>query len=280
LDVLAERFLAGRANADWLRIYTRSVVSEERDGTRFLHDLLSQALQDRERRDRPELYRDVHRELFKWHANRCAESDPKAITEQHERFFLAAVRHLSKFDEREAVEWANAQMQRFNEAARWRALEEACSIVLPIAERTFGAEHECTTANVLWLAGVYRDTGRYVEAGQLYDRVRAIDEKTLGPEHPDFATTLHCLASVYRDTGRYGEAEQLYDRVRAIREKTLGPEHPDFAMTLYDLAGVYRNIGRYAEAEQLYDRVRAIEEKTLGPEHPSFATTLTNLAGV
>jgi hypothetical protein len=55
------------------------------------------------------------------------------ITEQHERFFLAALRNLSKFDEGEAVHWANDQMTRFDEAARWRTLEEVCTIVMPIS---------------------------------------------------------------------------------------------------------------------------------------------------
>lgn len=95
LDMLAEQFLGGRANADWSRIYSRSVVSEEKDGTRSLHDLLRQALQERERRDRPELYRDIHRNLFTWFAARCDGDDPQAITEQHDRCFLAAVRHFS-----------------------------------------------------------------------------------------------------------------------------------------------------------------------------------------
>ena len=105
-------------------------------------------------------------------------------------------------------------------------------MVLPIAERAFGGEDQWITANLAWLAGVYRDTGRYAEAEQLFQQVRAIEEKTLGPEHPSFATTLCNLAGVYSDTGRYAEAEQLFQQVLAIEEKTLGPEHPSFATTV------------------------------------------------
>ena len=57
-----------------------------------------------------------------------------------------SVRHLARFDEREAVRWANRQMQRLDDAALWRALEEACQVVLPLAETGFGPENEWTTA--------------------------------------------------------------------------------------------------------------------------------------
>jgi tetratricopeptide (TPR) repeat protein len=281
LDLLAERFLGGRANADWSRIYTRSVISEEKDSTRFLHDLLSQALQEREHYERPELYRDIHRELFRWFANRCDESDPKAITEQHERSFLAALRHLSKIEVGGAVRWANPKMLQFDEAARWHALEEACAIVLPFAERAFGEEHHWTTTYLLWLALAYDSTGRYAEAQQLYERVCAIAENTQGSEHPGLAPTLTNLANLYTERGRYTEAEHLYKRVRTIYQKTLRTEHSSFATTLANLARLYIYTGRYAQAMQLYQQARAIQKKILlglGPTNPALAATLTNLA--
>jgi hypothetical protein len=46
------------------------------------------------------------------------ESDPKVITEQHERFFLAALRHLSKFDEGKAVHRAYDTVPRSSAVAR------------------------------------------------------------------------------------------------------------------------------------------------------------------
>ena len=278
LDMLAERFLGGRASADWSRVYARSLVSEERDGTRFLHDLLRRALQERERQERLDLYHDIHRVLFEWFDSRCGPNEATAITQEHERAFLAALRHLSRVDEGEAVRWANGQMERFDNAARWRALEEAGMMVQPLAERAFGQENTWTTANLAWLAGALKSNGRYAEAEQFYERVRTIEEKTLGPEHPSAATTLHELARVYSDTGRYAEAEQLFERVRTIYEKTLGPEHPSTLATLSNLAGVYNHTSRYAEAERLLERARAIHEETLGPEHPSTAATLANLA--
>jgi len=280
LDLLADEFLFGRANVVWSGLLARSVVSEERQGIRLLHDLLRHALQERERVERPELYAAIHGALFRWFSAQCDEVDPRALNTAHERSFLAALRHLGKVDEREAVRWSNGHMERFDDAARWRALEEACLMVLPTASRAFGDEDPWTTANLLWLASAYRRTGRYAEAEKLYEQVLAIDEKTLGTEHPSFAETLHALAGVYSDTGRYAEAERLYEQVRAIEEKTFGIEHPSFAATLRELAGVYGDTGRYAEAEKLYEQVRAIEEKSLGTEHPSFVVTLHALAGV
>jgi tetratricopeptide (TPR) repeat protein len=280
LDWLADRFLGGRAQARWTSIFERSLVSDEKDGVRSLHDLLRQALQERERRERPKLFEEIHREMFRWNAERCEGADGAAITSGRERAFLAALRHLARVDEREAVRWAIRQMQLFSAAARWRILEEACLIVAPMAERAFGGENEWTTANLSWLARVYSATGRYADAEALHERVKAIEEKALGTQHPDYAATLANLAGVYSATGRYADAEALYERVKAIEEKALGTEHPSYASTLANLAGVYSATGRYAEAEALYERVKAIEEKALGTQHPSYTTTLHELARV
>jgi tetratricopeptide (TPR) repeat protein len=280
LDMLADKFLGGRASADWSRLYGRSLVSDEKGGMRFLHSLMRKALQEREQYDRPDLYRDIHQVLFDWFEVRCGQPELETITQEQERALLLAIRHLSKFDERKAVRWANAQMQRLDGAARWRALEEVCQLVLPLAESGFGAESEWTTAILGWLASAASSHGHYGEAEKQYERVLAIDEKSLGPEHPSTATTLGSLARVYLDTGRYDEAEKQFERVLAICEKTLGSEHPLTAATLNNLARVYLDTGRYAEAEKQFERVLAICEKTLGPQHPSTAMTLGNLASV
>ena len=170
--MLAEHFLGGRASADWPRLYGRSLVSDERDGTRFLHDLLRKALQERERHERPDLYNDIHRALFKWFGSGGGPNEGGHATAR--ACIPAALRHLSRVDEREAARWSNAQMERFDNARRWRALEEACLLALPLAERTLGEENKLTTAILASLASALKSTGRYAEAEQLYDRVRTI----------------------------------------------------------------------------------------------------------
>ena len=260
LDMLAERFLGGRAGADWSRVYARSLVSAERDGTRFLHDLLRRALQERERQERLDLYRDIHRVLFEWFDSRCGPNEATAITQEHERAFLTALRHLSRIDEGGAVHWANLQMQRFDDAARWRALEEACVMVLPLAERAFGEENTWTTANFSWLARALASNGRYAEAEQLFERVRTIEEKTLGPEHPWTATTLGNLAGVYRDSGRYMDAERLFaTAVHILREK-LSSHHPRIGRLLVGRGRLHALCDRKADASRDFEQALGIFE--------------------
>ncbi len=267
LGMLAEKFLGGRASADWSRVYTRSLVSEERDGTRFLHDLLRSTLQERERRERPELYRDIHRALFAWFEERCGSDEPKSITQEHERAFLAALRHLSRIDERETVRWSNRQMQRFGNAARWRALEEACGIVLPLADRAFGPEDPWTTANLFSLASALAANSRYAEAEQLYGRVRAIVEKTLGPEHPSTGATLINIADVYRLTSRCAEAAQLLATALRVLVAKLPSRHPRIGRALLGRGQVHAACGRRLEAARdLKEAIAIFEAAGMRPE--------------
>jgi Tetratricopeptide repeat/CHAT domain len=94
------------------------------------------------------------------------------------------------------------------------------------------------------LAGVDESQGKYAEAAELYQRMRAIDEKAFGPNTTRVATDLGSLAHVYRSQGQYAEAMELYRRALDIREKALGPNHPSVAHSLNNLAVVYRSAGK------------------------------------
>ena len=145
---------------------------------------------------------------------------------------------------------------------------------------SFGASDPRLATTLNNLAELYREQGRYTDAGPLYQHSLGIWEKALGSDHPDVATTLNNLAGLYRTQGRYAEAEPLYRRSLGIREKVMGPDHGDVAASLNNLGGLYEAQGRYSEAEPLYWRTLAIAEKALGPDHPHMGTTLNNLAGL
>jgi tetratricopeptide (TPR) repeat protein len=74
--------------------------------------------------------------------------------------------------------------------------------------------------------------GKYAEATEIANEVRAIREKTLGAEHPEVGTWLNDLAVLYRAQGRYRDAEPLYRCSLAIRETVLGPEHATVGQSL------------------------------------------------
>lgn len=279
LEFLSGKFLGGRANVDWSRLYGRGLFFDEPEGKRYFHNLLHTALQEYEKTERPTLYRDIHEALFEWFDAQWAQDSLKTVTADQERAVLSAIRHLSRIDEQKAVRWANAQMQKLKDAERWRSLEEACQLVLPFAQ-DFDAESELTLAILAWLADAASSNGRYDDAEALLEGVRTVKKKTLGAKNPSTVTTLHELANVYRNNGRYVEAERLYKRVLVNYRKSHDPEHRPTVTALLGLVGVYSDTGRYAQAEKLCESVLRIEEKNLDLEDPGTATTLANLAGV
>lgn len=111
------------------------------------------------------------------------------------------------------------------------------------------------------LAGLYKDMGRYNEALQLMQRVRAIYENVLGPDNVFFANSLSYLAKLYQNAGRYDEALPLLQRAQAIYENVVEPDSVFLVDRLSYLAKVYQDMGRYDEALPLVQRAQAIKEK-------------------
>jgi tetratricopeptide (TPR) repeat protein len=148
-------------------------------------------------------------------------------------------------------------------------------------ERLTRPEQALEAATCLfWLASLYHDQGRYVEAEPLYLRSLSIREQQLGQDHLDVVLNLGTLAKLLRVQGRYPEAEPLCLRALAIRERKLGADAPDVAASLNDLAGLRSSQKRYPEAETLYLQALAISEQQLEADDPFVATSLNNLAGL
>jgi len=109
-------------------------------------------------------------------------------------------------------------MQRFHDAARWRVLEEACTVVLPIAERAFGLEDPWTNANLSWLARVYSGTGRYPEAERLFEQAMSIYAIKLPPRHPSVARLLVGRGRLFEKLGETAAARNDWQNAIAILE--------------------------------------------------------------
>eukprot|EP00752_Nemacystus_decipiens_P018671 g16739.t2 len=77
------------------------------------------------------------------------------------------------------------------------------------------------------VAGFFELTGKYSEAGPLYERCQAIQEKALGPEHPSLAVTLGNRAGLLKSQERYSEAIPFLERALSIRKASLGENHED-----------------------------------------------------
>src|SRR5262249_59525143 len=88
------------------------------------------------------------------------------------------------------------------------------------------------------LGGLYREQGRYAEAGPLYQRALVIVESALGPDHIRLALPMAGLAALYNAPGRYRDAQTLYGRTLAIPERAPPPAHPARGGRLHDLGGL------------------------------------------
>jgi Flp pilus assembly protein TadD len=129
-----------------------------------------------------------------------------------------------------------------------------------------------------WIASLYYEQGRYIEAEPLHVRSLSIREQQLGKDHPKVAESLNNLALLYYSQGLYAKAEPLCRQSLSIWEQELGKDHPDVAVNLNNLALLYNSQGRYGEAESLYVRALSIREQQLGKDHFSVANSLNNLA--
>jgi tetratricopeptide (TPR) repeat protein len=273
--LLIDEFNTGYPSRALPELRRFSFVQEEQiPGTWTIHPLMREALQ--EQLD-AELRGQVHRYLFDHYNDALERLESTAISDEHKVALTEAFHHAKDaLATEELSEWFARAVEIFRRAALWQFLIPLYEDFARGIEDRRGPEHPNTAQSLHDLADLYRNQGRYEEAGSLYRRALELREKVLGPEHPDTATTISNLAELYRNQGHYQEAEPLYKRAFEIWEKVLGPEYSNTAIS--NLAELYREQGRYQEAEALYKRALAIFLSVFGPEHPNVATATHNLA--
>ncbi|KAI7280685.1 hypothetical protein KC345_g4599 [Hortaea werneckii] len=152
------------------------------------------------------------------------------------------------------------------------------------------------------LGSVWRQEGRFEEAGQLQSEVLDVRRKLLGGEHPDTLNAMANLGLTYSQQGLWGRAKDFDFQVIETRKKILGEEHPDtlramhhFAITVskeglwtdavkldkavaMTLAITYSKQGLWKEAQELEAKVLEASRKALGEEHPNTLNAIGNLA--
>ena len=83
-------------------------------------------------------------------------------------------------------------------------------------ERVFGKEHPLTLSAMRELGRLYRNTGKYDEAGDLFRRSLGTSERVLGPEHPGTLDSFHLVAGSHYIPGDFRGAADLWRRSTAI----------------------------------------------------------------
>jgi len=125
-----------------------------------------------------------------------------------------------------------------------------------------------------YLAGIYTQQMKVVQAEELYNHVLNIRKKMLGPDHLDVAETLLGLAKLYKHQGNYDQAEPLYEQALDIQKKALRLEHDTVVETLVDLAELYKHQKKYDHAKPLYEEALITIRKTHGLMHELMWHTL------
>jgi eukaryotic-like serine/threonine-protein kinase len=107
------------------------------------------------------------------------------------------------------------------------------------------------------VALAYNGIGRYPDAIQLLEHVRAYRARSLGPEHADTLHGMHELSCAYGRAGQPDTAIPLAEEVLRVATDSLGSAHSSTLTGLRSLAALYSDQARYAEAESLL--VRGLE---------------------
>ena len=146
------------------------------------------------------------------------------------------------------------------------------------ADELDGAGPEHASA-LLRMGALKQDTGKYLEAEELFGRALEIGERSLGMDNPAIIPALTSLTSARLMAGKLEGAQELAIRVVAISEQDLAEHEPDVAILLNDLARLCLKQSAHAVAEPLLLRLVAMK-RSKGEDHPELGTVLASLATV
>lgn len=275
LATLSTQFLKEADNEGWKRLLDRAFVERPAEGPPTLHALTRATLQESERTEHWERFRDIH--LWFWQEAEGGMSRPdQPVTADDERLFLTAISHMVALGSVRSLQWASERFERFSKAARSRTVETAASRLMPFARQHFGATS--VGALLSWQADAAAELGRAHQAEALLREAVDIYAEHQGPDAPQTFGFMGQLAIVLDNQGRHGEAEALYERVLAHQTATLGAEDPATSTTLNNLAMVYQNQGRFGLAAELLEKVLRIRLAEYGLDHRHTGLIQANLA--
>jgi serine/threonine-protein kinase len=122
------------------------------------------------------------------------------------------------------------------------------------------------------------DEGRFAEARQQLEALRARQAALLGPHHPDTLATTASLGRTLHALGDFGAATPLLRDAIGVAQA----RHPGLWRLAVELQGrlvdVYVDQALAIEAEAVCREMLATQRAALGPEHPEVARTLARLA--
>lgn len=164
----------------------------------------------------------------------------------------------------ETGDYAQAEALYRKAIEEWRELEENGRLGVTLSN----------------LATLYRKTGQYPKALELFAEAERMIQKVHGSESTQMVTCLVNWSEAYRVFGRLTDAENTGAKALAISEKVFGSDDPRISHTLHAYAAALQSNGKSPQAAPLHVRALALRERAYGPEHPYVAATLTALVSL
>ena len=163
--------------------------------------------------------------------------------------------------------------------ARYEQAEVFLQRSLDCAVDNFGADDELTANARNQLGMLYKYTGEFERAGQLYRTALASLLPRTGREHSLVAALYHNLGGLAHASADFAGGEEPARTAWEINRRLLGDDHPTTQADAVAYAALLDGLGRHAESEPIYRHALALYEKIYPPVHFEIATVLNNLAG-
>ncbi|MBL7187795.1 MAG: serine/threonine protein kinase [Phycisphaerae bacterium] len=129
-----------------------------------------------------------------------------------------------------------------------------------------------------FLASVYIDQRRFLEAKEALQKVVSIQRGAVGDQHWHTLRSVNWLARAHMGLGEYSEADALLEEVLDARKLKLREDHPWTLETINDLGVLRREQNQYNKAEEFLTRACDSRKKELGADHPATLESAHELA--
>ena len=191
----------------------------------------------------------------------------------------AAARLPGRFTTQPLVEASIRQTigEAYGDLGLWEEAQKQIQRAVTLRRQVLGERDPRTLQSMHWLAGEYRNHGKYVQAEALWREVLDAQRHLLGENHRDTLSSMNGLARAYMGQGKYEPARLLLERTVSGQRRALGEDQADTLNSLNELAVVLRLEGKYAEAEPLLTEVLKVKRRVLGAEHPFTLTSMNDL---
>ena len=158
--------------------------------------------------------------------------------------------------------------------------EKMCKLGLKLQKKVLYDKHPYVAYTLRTLSSIYKEQGRYKEAGSALDKAVTImlDSHTEGD--CAFIPFWVDIAKLLVAQGDFKKAESYYQRAMPLINNNFGPDHLYTARVLANLAELYILQERYFEAESSIDRALATQQKAYGTKHHFIVPVLLTKARI